>query len=158
MDLNSMNPKICIFGTHHAYQYQTKRRKYFQNVEALIEIHSADLVAEEAGGLPTTYAQDIANKALVVWKNVDLTREERKLVPDLNPYSIGTQIDFDLHSLREWVWVIRTAKSMKNSALLICGLAHTMSMAAKFQSVGFDVETHVYIDRVDDKIIENRTE
>ena len=153
-----MNPRICIFGTHHAYQYMTTRRKYSQNVECLIQIHSVDLVAEEASGLATTYAKLIANKANVLWKDVDLTPEERMLVPDLNAMSIGTQIGFDLHSLREWVWVIRTAKSMKHSALLICGLAHTMGVAAKFQSVGFNIETHVYLDRADDKITENRTE
>ncbi len=153
-----MNQQICIFGTHHAYQYKTTRWRYLQNVECLIQIHSVDLVAEEASGLETTYARAIANEAKVLWKNVDLTPEERKLVPDLNPDSIGTQIDFDLHSLREWVWVIRTAKLMRHSALLICGFAHTTGAAAKFQSVGFDVETHVYFDGEDDKIIENRTE
>ena len=153
-----MNPRVCIFGTHHAYQYKIMRWKYPQNVECLIQIHSVDLVAEEASGVATTYAKTIANNAKVLWKNVDLTREERKLVPDLNAMGIGTQIDFDLHSLREWVWVIRTAKSMKQSALLICGLAHTMGVAAKFQSIGFEIETHVYLDGADDKIIGNRTE
>jgi len=34
---------------------------------------------------------------------VDLTGDERKHVPDLNPYSIGTQINTELQSLREWV-------------------------------------------------------
>lgn len=119
MDSEAVSPKICIFGTHHAYQYKTTRRSYLQNVECLIQLHSVDLVAEEASGLTTTYAKAIAHQAKVLWKNVDLTTEERKVVPDVNPYSIGTLIDFDLHSLREWVWVIRTAKLMKHSALLI---------------------------------------
>jgi hypothetical protein len=158
MESNPMKPKICIFGTHHAYQYKIPRRRYFQNVKCLIQIHSVDLVAEEATGVTTSYAEGIANEAKVAWKNVDLTPEERKLVPDLNPYSIGTQIDFDMHWLREWVWVIRTAKLMKHSALLICGFAHTTDVAAKFQSVGFDVETHIYLDGEDNKVIENRTE
>ena len=153
-----MNPRICIFGTHHAYQYMTRRRKYLRNVEALIQIHSVDLVAEEASGLTTSYASAIADEAKVLWKNVDLTPDERKLVPDLNPLGIGTQIDIDLHSLREWVWVIRTTKAMNQSALLICGFAHTTGTAAKFQSVGFDVETHVYLDGDDNKIIETRIE
>ena len=30
-DMSPINPNICIFGTHHAYQYKTKRRGYFQN-------------------------------------------------------------------------------------------------------------------------------
>lgn len=152
-------PKVCIFGTHHAYQYRTVRRRYFQNVHDLIMIHAADLVAEEftAHG-QTSYAEKIAGLHHVPWKNVDLTAEERKHVPDLNPYSIGTQIDADLHSLREWVWVARTAKAMKHSALLICGIAHTSGIAEKFASAGFEVELHVYLDNSDDKAIEHRTE
>jgi hypothetical protein len=155
--MSPINPNICIFGTHHAYQYKTKRRGYFQNVKSLIQIHSVDVVAEEATGV-ATYAEAIADEAKVLWKNVDLTSEERKHVPDLNPCSIGTQIDFDLHSLREWVRVIRTAKTMKHSALLICGFTHTTGVANKFLSVGFDVETHVYLDGTDNGLIENRIE
>jgi hypothetical protein len=152
-------PRVCIFGTHHAYQYKTVRRRYFQNVHDLIKIHAADLVAEEftAHG-QTSYAEKIANLHKIRWKNVDLTAEERKHVPDLNPYSIGTQIDADLHSLREWVWVARTAKAMKQSALLICGFAHTTGIAEKFGLAGFEVELHVYLDNGDDKAIEHRTE
>jgi hypothetical protein len=155
--MSPINSTICIFGTHHTYQYKTKRRGYFQNVKSLIRIHSVDLVAEEATGV-TTYAEAIADEAKVLWKNVDLTSEERRHVPDLNPLGIGTQIDFDLHSLREWVWVIRTAKTMKHSALLICGFAHTTGVAGKFLSVGFDVETHVYFDGTDNGLIESRIE
>jgi hypothetical protein len=156
--MNSTSPKVCIFGTHHAYQYKTPRRGYLQNVKSLIQIHSVDLVAEEATGAPSTYAEAIATLSKVAWKNVDLTSDERKHVPDLNPLGIGTQIDADLHWFREWVWVIRTAKAMKHSALLICGWAHTTGVADKFLSLGFDVEAHVYIDGTDAKVIENRIE
>jgi hypothetical protein len=153
-----MNPKVCIFGTHHAYQYQTVRRRYFNGVNDLIQIHAVDLVAEEASGIEKSYAKAIAANAEVLWKNVDLTSVERGFVPDLNPDSIGTQIDFDLHTLREWVWVVRTANAMKHSALLICGLAHTMGVAAKFHSIGFDVETHVYLEKKDEVLFETRIE
>ena len=152
-------PRVCIFGTHHAYQYKTVRRRYFQNVSDLIVIHAVDLVAEEftAHG-QTSYAEKIADLHKIPWKNVDLTREERKHVPDLNPHSIGTQIDADLHSLREWVWVARTAKAMKQSALLICGFAHTSGIAEKFGLAGFEVELHVYFDNADDNMVAHRTE
>src|SRR6267378_3412465 len=98
------NSRVCVFGTHHAYQYKTVRQRYFQNVHDLIKIHAVDLVAEEfsAPG-QTSYAEKITAIHQVPWKNVDLTTEERKLVPDINPWSLGTLIDLDLHSLREWV-------------------------------------------------------
>jgi hypothetical protein len=151
--------RVCVLGTHHAYQYKTVRKKYFENVCALIEIHSVDLVAEEASGIERdTYAKKIADIRKVSWRNVDLTSEERKLVPDINVLGLGTQIDFDLHSLREWVWVIRTAKNMKQSAMLICGFAHLMGVASKFHSLGFAVATEVYFDNEDEKLIVERTE
>jgi hypothetical protein len=155
-----MNTKrVCVLGTHHAYQYKTVRTKYFENVSALIEIHSVDLVAEEATGIERdTYAKKIADIRKVSWKNVDLTSEERKLVPDINALSLGTQIDFDLHTLREWVWVIRTAKNMKQSAMLICGFAHLMGVASKFYSLGFAIATEAFFDNKDEKLIAERTE
>jgi hypothetical protein len=137
----------------------TVRRRYFQDVNDLMEIHAVDLVAEEfTKPGRTSYAAKIAALRQVQWRNVDLTKEERKFVPDLNAWGIGTQIDFDLHSLREWVWVTRTARTIKQSALLICGVAHTTGVAEKFESVGFDVETHVYFDKADDDLITNRIE
>jgi hypothetical protein len=152
-------PKICIFGTHHAYQYKTVRDKYFMYVSDLIQLHEVDLVAEEftAKGRHS-YAEKIAANHRVAWKNVDLTVEERQFVPDINPMSLGSQIDLELQVVREWVWVARTARDMKESALLICGVAHTTGVAEKFCSVGFEVETHVYLDNADDKMIADRCE
>jgi len=156
--MTSTNPKVCILGTHHAYQYQTRRGGYFENIRSLIELHSVDLVAEEASGIGWTYAHTIADESKVLWKNVDLTSEERAGIPDINPEGFGTQFDFDLQVLREWVWLIRTAKTMKHSALLICGFAHIMGLASKFASVGFDVETHIYFDRRDEVLFMGRRE
>ncbi len=152
-------PRICIFGTHHAYQYKTVRRKYFQNVSDLIEIHDADLVAEEFSAKnKDSYAKEIAGRHNILWRNVDIAGEERRFVPDINPLSIGTQIDFELQSIREWVWVARTANAMQRSALLICGLAHATGIADKFQSVGFLAELHVYLDNADDNLMAGRSE
>jgi hypothetical protein len=151
--------KICILGTHHAYQYEAPRQAYLQNLKDLIAIHSVDLVAEEATGVPNaTYAQELITGEFgshISWKNVDLTAEERTKIPDINPRGLGTLVDFDLHTLREWVWVIRTSQAMKDSALLICGFCHTFSVAEKFQWSGFDAEINVYFDRADEDRIKN---
>jgi hypothetical protein len=154
--MSAFRQKVCILGTHHAYQYQTKRRGYDQNVRSLIQIHSVDLVAEEATGVPNeTYAKRIADDFHILWMNVDLSREERQYVPDINQAGFGTLFDFELQLLREWVWVIRTAKAVKRSALLICGWVHITGVAEKFWRIGFDVETNLYFDRRDDKIAES---
>ena len=156
--MDSPRPKVCILATHHAYQYKAHRRAYLENVKCLVEIHSVDFVGEEAADSIDTYAQEIAKGLSVPWRNIDLTSEERRHVPDINRRGIGTLVDPDLQMLREWVWVIRTAKAMKRSALVICGLAHMTGLAAKFLSVGFDIETNVYFDRTDDENIANRIE
>ena len=147
--------KVCVFGTFHGYQYKVPRPKYLNELRALIEIHSVDLVAEEATGIPgESYIQSELSKdefkTRVSWKNVDMTREERAKVSDINPMGLGTLVDFNLYTTREQVWVARTAEAMKDSALLICGVAHTFSVAEKFKCAGFDVETHVYFDKLDD--------
>lgn len=149
-----MNRKVCIFGVHHLYQFYSPRKKYLNEIRNLIEIHSVDLVAEEATGVSSTYVQqellkpEFASK--VSWKNIDLSRNERKKIPDINEMGVGTLVDFEHHDLREWIWVVRTSAAMKDSALLICGMVHVFSVAAKFQSVGFEVETNVFFDRADE--------
>jgi hypothetical protein len=42
------------------------------------------------------YAEAIAAKLGILWKNGDLRAYERKFVPDLNPEGIGTQFGLDL--------------------------------------------------------------
>lgn len=50
-----------------------------------------------------SYAEKIAAIHRVPWGNVDLTSEEGKFVPDINPIGIGTghYLDFDLRSLSD---------------------------------------------------------
>jgi len=47
---------------------------------------------------------------------------------------------------------------MKQSALLICGFAHTTGIAEKVGLAGFEVELHVYLDNAADKLITQRRE
>lgn len=147
--------KVCIFGTFHGYQYKIHRPKYLQELRALIEIHSVDLVAEEASSIEDmSYIRLELQKAefnsRVTWKNVDITQDERALMPDINPIGLGTLYDFNFYMAREKVWVRRTVEAMKDSALLICGIAHTFSIAEKFRCADFEVETNVYFDKLDE--------
>src|SRR5271154_384481 len=147
-----MKRKVCILGVHHDYQFRVRSPKFLQNVDCLVQIHSVDLVTEEATGIGDTgYIRALVEKMPGVnWKNVDLEREQRNLVPDLNREGIGTQVDYDLHEIREWIWVVRTSKLMNESALLICGTCHLFSIAEKFRALGFEIETHVFGERGDD--------
>ena len=140
------------------------RPQYLHNVSELITIHKVDLVAEEALDKHNTYARQFVEglktklKRDIEWKGVDLSPDERKLVPDENPLGIGTLCDLDFQLAREWAWVVRTSKAMKQSALFICGWSHALSLSEKFRWAGFAVETHVFFDKQDaDRIRNNPT-
>jgi hypothetical protein len=147
--------RVCILGTNHIYQFKTKRQGYLQLVGSLIRIHAVDFVGEEAQKT-VTFAHAIADKEKALWKNVDLNTTERELLSCPDPW--GTQINLDKAVFREWVWLVRTAMAMKQSALLICGCAHTTGISSKFQSVGFEVETHAFVDLADHALIVSRVE
>lgn len=159
-----MKRKICIFETLHDYQIDVPRPQYLNNLNCLVSIHCVDLIAEEAVEALNTYARKLVNeeykakgRSNISWKPVDLDRGDRAKVSDINRFGIGTIVDLDFQTIREWVWLVRTAKAMKDSALLICGCAHTFSVAEKFRWTGYDVEVHVFFDNTDMNRIRNAT-
>lgn len=153
-----MSKEVCIFGTFHYYQLDVYRPQFINELSCLAEIHLVDVVAEEAVPDLMTIPRAWATKKLhLPWVPVDLTHDERKLLADKNPRGLGTLVDLDFQNARERAWVERTANAMKASALLICGCVHTLSVAQKFISAGFDVEVHMFIDRSDDNRIKEAT-
>jgi hypothetical protein len=158
-----MKRRICILGTYHAYQYLAPRDRYRAKVKALIRLHSVDLVAEEATAKEGTtfYAKELTDECKLTlnrdisWENVDLTKDERGEVEDGKTLQIEPFIDSAFETSREWIWVERVSKKMKNSALLICGFAHTFSVSEKFRWAGFEVETHTYFDPQDHERIKD---
>jgi len=151
--------RICVLGIHHLYQQFVCRKNYARALLELIDLHGVDLVAEEATASSDTHAHKAVNllkshnQRNIEWMGIEITADERKHIPDSNPRSIGTLVDFDFYMTREWIWVARTAKHTKTSTLVICGLAHTFSVAEKFRSIGFDVETNLFLAKSDDDLI-----
>ncbi|HXW57742.1 MAG TPA: hypothetical protein VEJ67_18460 [Candidatus Cybelea sp.] len=150
--------RICVLGTHHMYQEDVCRKSYLRTLCDLIDIHAVELVAEEAKADSNTHARravDILKSQgkSIDWIGIEIEREEREYIPDRNPLGIGTFVDLDFYMTREWIWVARVARRSKNSTLVICGLAHTLSLAEKFQSIRFDVETDVFLDKSDENLM-----
>jgi hypothetical protein len=75
---------------------------------------------------------------------------ERPFFPDSNFLGVGTQQDLTFTNEREWVWLIRTARRMRESALIVCGFGHAFSLGNKFSQVGFEVDVNVFFDKIDD--------
>jgi hypothetical protein len=145
--------KIAIFGSLHKYQETTPINPFYrQHLRELVNDHRVDVILEEATGLPPKSCVEVLADTLgIAWKNVDLSRDERKLVASAATSPLyDTFEDLNLHRCREWVWAVRISAAVVDSGLMVCGLCHVFSLAEKLRWIGFDVEPHVYDPRRDE--------
>jgi len=139
--------KLCIFATQHQFQVDSPMDSAFDGrLRELIQDHQVDCILEEATGLPAKSCVELlADELGIRWSNIDLTAEQRKLVPDSAlTGKYDTLQDLTLHSHRESAWVAKVSEMVVNSGLLIVGLCHVLSMGEKLRGLDFDVEAHVY--------------
>jgi len=139
--------KLCIFATHHQFQVDSPMDSAFDTrLRELIADHSVDSILEEASGLPPkACVEALADELGIRWANIDLTAEERELMPDAAlTGQYDTLQDLTLHSQRESAWVAKIPEIVVNSGLLIVGLCHVLSMGEKLRGLDFEVEAHVY--------------
>lgn len=116
---------------------------YFDtNLRDLIERCKVDTICEEGTGLPPkSCVESLADELGIRWKNIDLTVEERNLLPDRGD---GDQLqDIDFFERREKAWVERISSTVGESGLLICGLCHAFTIAEKLRGL-LDLTIHVY--------------
>jgi hypothetical protein len=140
-------PKICIFGSYHEFQEDSPiDSAYNEHLRELLRSHSVDTVFEEATGLPSKSCVELlADELELRWLNVDLSKEERKKLPDLALSSkYDTQQDIEMHRQRENIWVKNISETDSDSSLLICGVCHVISLGNKLSELGYSVEAHVY--------------
>jgi hypothetical protein len=153
-----MTKHVCILGTHHYYQYRSPRIGFARALRDLVDLWNPDFIGEEFDDCrqDPSYTKMLADVLSIPWDNVDLKTDERPHFPDANPLGAGTQVDLSLQNAREWVWLIRTNRRMKDSALIVCGLTHAFSLGIKFEQVGFEVDINLYWDKTDDTEIKKR--
>jgi hypothetical protein len=150
-----MKQCICILATHHHYQHDVPRIGFARTVRELIDLWKPDFIGEEWSDRieELSYAHLIADVLKIKWDNIDLRTEERPYFPDSNSLGVGTQQDLTFTNEREWLWLVRTARRMRESALIICGFGHAFSLGNKFAQVGFEVDVNVFFDKIDDDAI-----
>lgn len=139
--------KVCLFATHHEFQFDVPMDSNFHtHLKELITDHKVDFILEEATGLPPKACVELlADELGIPWVNMDLSREERKAIPDsaING-RYDTLQDITLHSRRESAWVAKISEKVVNSGLAIVGICHVVSVGEKLSASGFQVEAHVY--------------
>jgi hypothetical protein len=120
-----------------------------QFLRELISEYKVDAIFEEATGLKSKSCVELlADKSGIRWANMDLTEEERKLIPDAALKSVyaDTLQDLSMHAQRENAWVEKVmSEPALTSGLLVVGLCHVFSLGEKLLNRGFDVDAHVYM-------------
>src|ERR1044071_8729161 len=114
--------KLRIFGSHHQFQVDSPMESAFDaRLRELIQDHQVDCILEEATGLPAKSCVELLADGLGIrWANIDLTIDERKLVPDSALTGMyDTLQDLTLHSRRESAWVGKISEMVVKSGLLI---------------------------------------
>jgi hypothetical protein len=164
------NRKIVVLGTDHALQGVEKLDKskkiddptYGVLVEKLVADFSLDCIFEEASGLGPTTASKLQRPGLG-YLDVDPPGNEYHLYgipPDLpfdtyviydsndprmpkpEPYAAQKKVATVLG--RERVWIERINNASFTNGLLICGAAHTFSVALRLDVSGFSVDVILY--------------
>lgn len=166
-----MGRHIVVLGTDHALQGAEKvscKKKiadetYGVLVEKLIKDFSIEYVFEEASDLGPTTASRLKRPGLE-YLDVDPSGPDRRSheIPDglpfegyviyeiddrrkPNPEPLATQKKVETEFAREKLWVERIKKESFTSGLMICGCAHTFSVASRLVESGFLVDVIIYM-------------
>jgi hypothetical protein len=157
-----MGGHIIVFGTSHNLQgpENAPHRKtiddptYDYLVSELLE--GKDFVFEEASGMGPTKAERLTLRHLGPDRYLDVdphadrrdefgigktgaSREIEASNPD--PLVVVFQ---DEQAKRELLWLKKIAEKKCHNALFICGYLHTLSMAFRLDSAGYEVQTYYY--------------
>jgi hypothetical protein len=164
-----MDRRIVVLGADHALQGAEKLsfekkindRTYGVLLEKLIRDYAIECIFEEAFG-PTTASslerlglkyvpvdppgpdrtthgipEGLVFEAYVIYEINDARRP--------NPEPFATQKKVDTEFAREKVWVERIKRESFTSGLMICGCAHTFSVASRLADSGFSVDVIIYM-------------
>jgi hypothetical protein len=159
-----MIPRVTVLATLHIFQGAEKRLGnvhepvYIELLHKLMVSEGVDFIFEEASGLGPTIAEKLALEKLAFghYVDVDPARNDRPAfgIPysSAEPNMIGTPptVSFanwqilDVHAKREELWVKRIQQRRFESALVICGLVHLLSLAFRLQNANYSVQAINY--------------
>lgn len=159
-----MNPRITVLATLHVLQGAEKRHgnlhdpMYVTLLKNLIISEGVEFIFEEASGLGPTIAEKLSQQQLGFGRYLDIDpanadRVEFGIPSNSNePHIIGTppKVAFahwqilEVHAKREILWMNRIQQRKFESALVICGLVHLLSLAFRLQTAQFSVQAIDY--------------
>src|SRR5260370_29938965 len=166
-----MERHIVVLGTDYALQGAEKASfekkindpTYGVLLEKLIRDYAIERIFEEASGLGLTTDSSLERPGLK-YLDVDPPGPDRKSQgiteglpiedyeiyeinyprrPSPEPYATLKKVDTEF--AREKVWVERIKQESFASGLMICGCAHTFSVASRLEDSGFSVDVIIYM-------------
>jgi hypothetical protein len=159
-----MGPRVTVLATLHVVQGAEKRLgnvhdpAYAALLNKLMISEGVDFIFEEVSGLGPTIAEKLALEKLAFGHYLDIDPAQRDRsefgIPSVSsePHMIGPppgtasanwQI-LEAHAKREELWVKRIQQHEFQSALVICGLVHLLSLAFRLQHANFSVQAINY--------------
>jgi len=159
-----MHPRVTVLGTLHVIQGAEKRLgnqhdpMYVELLDKLMNSEGLDFIFEEASGLGPTIAEKLSLERLGFGRYLDIDpgrhdRAEFGIASHaMEPNMIGVppKVAFanwqilNVHAKREELWVKRIQQREFESALVICGLVHLLSLAFRLQESKLSVQAIAY--------------
>ena len=158
-----MSRLVTVLSTQHELQGEkfigyVNDPSYEQLLKNLIDAEKLDFIFEEASGKTPTITEKLALTELGPnhYLEVDPTRAQRESLgisaTTNEPLMIGTPPNaafanwqfLEEHAKREEFWIQRMIAREFKKALMICGLAHGLSLAFRLQSAGLTVKAITY--------------
>jgi len=158
-----MNKHIQVIAVPHQLQGpkfhgHVNDPSYSTLVEAFMR-NGVDFVFEEAAGRGPSIAQQLADSVLNPghYLDIDPPRNERQkyglaessgggcLIDPVNSTDSYEYSDVDEQRKREELWQKRIQMQNFQKGMVICGIAHTLSVAFRLQTNGVKVEVYTYI-------------
>lgn len=155
---------MFVLGTAHRLQGAEKQEGSIDDPDyiSLVEHLSlrsgfgvrVDCIFEEASELGPTAAQKLAESSGLKYRDIDPHVEKRHLYglardtgdPLVEPFHLDACWEFfEEHFKREDFWVEGIKGESFQVGLVICGLLHTLSLAGKLMSAGFEVYACYYV-------------
>jgi hypothetical protein len=160
-----MGRVVIVLATLHEFQslekfFRTRVDPIYANLLGqLIDDEHLDFIFEEASGLGPSTAQELSREKLGPdrYLDVDPYREQRESLgirgESGEPYFIdgspqggptATWQFLEAHERREEIWLQRILQQEFEKALMICGVAHTLSFAFRLRAEEQEVKILEY--------------
>lgn len=161
-----MSRRVTILGTNHLFQGCSKHPRividplYRSLVASLIASDKVDFVFEEATGFGPTIAEEIAESMLGNGHYLDVDPMAEREAHGVGGPTARLEQLYEIpkgevpayccefivagQKTREALWLEAMEATEFKSGLLICGLAHLLSMAFRLEASGYSVTAKLY--------------